>query len=309
MSAAILAGLWLLAAAPTYADASRLFIWSATTDSGSTLFLLGGLHYAVPGIYPFPKEILQAYAQADTLAVELDPDAPGAEMVAELMGRYKRGGSLAKDVPRKVLRELKKVSASYGWRWSDTSTTRPWLVAAMLSGADFDASGYSREHGMDLHFARRAKEDGKRIVELETVREQFDAFNRLPLNVQVFLLEDTLQAVKSGDNSLTLARMLTAWGNGDVPSMTELITHSVSGSGSNHLLDQLFLLRNRRMKDRILSAIQPGERWFVVVGVGHLVGRGSVLELLEACGFRVEQLGLTETDAGIQTDLEIFATQ
>jgi uncharacterized protein len=48
--------------------------------------------------------------------------------------------------------------------------------------------------------------------------------------------------------------------------------------------------RNIGMADKIAKMAQRGEKAFVVVGAGHLVGANSVVELLSQSGFKVKQV-------------------
>ncbi len=290
----------LLLAAPALVlpEPSKLFLWRAQAEYGHPTYLFGSLHYATQACYPLQKEIEASYAGASAVAVEIDLTKPEVAEVAEWLGRYRRGGRLARDVPQPLLSDLEKFAKHHGWDWESVSANRPWVVASMVSAADFQATGYQRELGTDLYFTRAAQRDHKRIVELESVRQQYDLFNRLPLQTQLFLLQDSMDAVKSGDNSMTLQKMIDAWRAGDAEAFAALVETSVANAADPaDLAGRIFGERNRRMAQRIETLVQGGERLFVVVGAAHLAGPDSLLEALRAKGFRVEQVSVPSPSA------------
>jgi uncharacterized protein YbaP (TraB family) len=283
----------LTASNPVFAepDSTSIFLWEAQTDQGTVAYLLGSLHYATADCYPLREAIERAYSTATTLAVEVDLSKTEMTEVAEWLGRYKGSGRLARDVPAPMLAEIEGLAKKNGWDWRGLSVTRPWVVAQVISGADLEAIGYSRKWGLDLYFINAAKRDGKRIVELETVKEQFTILNSLPTPTQLFLLQDSLNAVKSGDNGNTMAKMINAWSNGDLEGFRVLTEASLADAPDPAILGaKIYGDRNELMAQRIEAMIQKGERPFVVVGAGHLAGPSSLLDALSTKGFRVRQM-------------------
>jgi hypothetical protein len=53
---------------------------------------------------------------------------------------------------------------------------------------------------------------------------------------------------------------------------------------------RIFDSRNVKMADRITTILRSGAPSFVAIGAGHLVGSGSVVDLLRARGFTVREL-------------------
>jgi uncharacterized protein YbaP (TraB family) len=275
------------------AEAVKLFLWRAQAEYGHPTYLFGSLHYATQACYPLQGEIEATYMGATAVAVEVDLTKPEVAEVAEWLGRYRRGGHLEREVPQPLLSDLEQFAKRHGWDWKSVSANRPWVVASMISAADFQTMGYQRELGTDLYFSRAAQRDRKRIVELESVRQQYDLFNRLPLETQLFLLQDSMDAVKSGDNSMTLHQMIDAWRVGDAETFAALVEASLANAADPvDLAGKIYGQRNRRMAERIDALVQTGERLFVVVGAAHLAGPDSLLEVLRAKGFRVEQVSV-----------------
>ena len=272
----------------------RLFLWRAEATFGEPVYLFGSLHYATSECYPLPAAVQEVYEQSTALALEIDVSDDRLVETANVLGKYSRGAMITRDVPSKSIRRLKRLARTYNWDWNDLSRNRPWVVAGLLAGAEFERAGYSREFGTDVHFARLAKGDGKPIVALESIEEQFDAFNSLSKKTQVFLLQDTMDAMPTGENVATLVGMIHAWRLGDGDKMAELVEGSMQKSShSSDALPRIYHERNRRMAYQIERYVRDGARLFVVVGVGHLVGRESLPAMLRASGFEVDQVVVT----------------
>ena len=281
------------------AQGTPIFMWAAKAEHGEPVYLFGSLHYASDACYPLPGEVQRAYADATAVGVEVDLTQRTSVELAERLGRYPNNGRLKRDVPRPLLDDVEQTVKRNGWDIERISRARPWLVAAMISGADFEAHGYQRELGTDLYFSRAAQRDGKRLVELDPLAEQFDAFNGLAVGDQVFLLRDSVKSVRSGDNARTLGQMIAAWQRGDSTGFDKLTRASLADApASGALANTLYKVRNRKMAERIDALVRSGERLFVVVGAAHLAGPHSLLDALRERGFEVEQIGSVAPLAG-----------
>jgi uncharacterized protein YbaP (TraB family) len=274
------------------AEPIRIFMWEATLESGGPFYLLGSLHYANRNCYPLPVEVERAYADSTVLAVELDLTRPEAEDVAEWLGRYRGSHDLSNDVPAPLIEQVKQVARDKSWDIERISKSRPWVVAAMITSEDFVSHGYSRDFGMDLYFIRAAKRDRKRVYELESLRGQFDLFNGLTTADQTFLLLESIEAVRSGDNIATLDRMINAWLRGDASTFRQLTEEALTKAPTPlELGHSMYGVRNERMVQRIEALVRSGQRPFVVVGASHVAGPDSIVDKLRERGFDIRQVG------------------
>src|SRR3569832_1154859 len=95
------------AAADAEAPAARRnHIWRVSSP-GSTVYLLGSIHFGRPEMYPLSSAIDQAYARADALVVEadvtaIDPEQTDAWMAAKAM--YRDGTTLEQHLPPELWR-------------------------------------------------------------------------------------------------------------------------------------------------------------------------------------------------------------
>src|SRR4051794_23511472 len=72
---------WLAAPAAMAAERGALF---RVGLAGHTMYLFGTLHVGLPEFYPLEPRIAGALAEASTLALEIDPAQPQAELARSL---------------------------------------------------------------------------------------------------------------------------------------------------------------------------------------------------------------------------------
>ena len=97
---------------------------------------------------------------------------------------------------------------------------KPHLLAMTLTMLEVQRLGYEPALGLDLHFAQRAKREGKPIVELESMAQQMDLFEALPAEVQEDMLRAALEALDDGSLQTELERLVSAWRSGDASGRT-----------------------------------------------------------------------------------------
>ena len=265
---------------------TTLPIWKATRD-GNTLYLLGSVHLLRPEAHPLPDALYRAFDGAGVVAFELDlgrQEEVAAAMIQR--GMYTDGRKLQDILPFDLLAELERRIGGMGIPFQAFEAMKPWFAGLALSGLLMQQAGYQADAGIDLHFYRRGRETGKRIIGLEQPEEQVNVFDDLDDAEQIILLRSMLNDF---DTSIAHLDSLTAyWRRGAAEEVLALMT----GPMADHpgLKERLFDRRHRNWVPRIEALLDEGEPAIVVVGMMHLVGAGSVIELLRERGFQVIQM-------------------
>jgi uncharacterized protein YbaP (TraB family) len=81
--------------------------------------------------------------------------------------------------------------------------------------------------------------------------------------------------------------MLEAWKYGDSDKLYSII--KIGFDEHPDIYDRFFLQRNRNWAEKLQEMSKDGEDMLVIVGAGHLVGEGSLIELLKKKGYKVKQ--------------------
>ncbi len=288
LRAALTLLLGLACAAQAAADAqARHSLWELH-GRHNTVYLLGSVHVLRPADYPLAQPVLDAYAKAKALVMEVDLDAVDmADLQAEMLrgALLGDGKTLASVLGRQRYERARKLSEDLRIDLADYDRFAPWFVAEMISQRQLATQGFAAESGVEMYFLGRARQDGKKISGLETVHDQLALFENMPLDMQSAYLLSSLE--EAHDLPAQLDAMVHAWQVGDGRWFSAEIQHEFADEPA--LYDSLVKSRNRKWLPKIESLLNADDDYLVIVGTGHLVGRGSVLELLEHDGITATQ--------------------
>lgn len=266
--------------------AGLLPMWQVS-DGSRSLHILGSIHMLRPETYPLDDAIYAAFDAADIVAYEIDLSK--LEEAAPLMvarGFYQDGRRLQDVLPADVYTELAQRSEQLGMPLQMFATAKPWFIALTLSALVMQQGGYEGALGIDMHFLERTQQAGKEVVALETIEEQLDVFEGLTEGEQVAMLRATLEELDAGVEMLD--EMTQMWRRGDVEAIARTTTESMDGQAN--LEKRILHDRNERWVPQIEALLQSGRPALVIVGMGHLAGRGSVIELLREEGYQVSRV-------------------
>ncbi|SHE78138.1 hypothetical protein SAMN04487965_0641 [Microbulbifer donghaiensis] len=287
----LLAFFLLFAAVANAAENDRGIFWRAD-KAGQTIFLLGSVHLATADFYPLRSQIERAYAESDALVVEADIVAAESDMALQqqimLESLYQGDRSLRDDLSPAVYQQLRSWLQQRRLPEPVFVRQRPAIAMISISMVEMQALGLDPRLGIDRHFLKKAKRDGKPIVELEGVLQQLQLLN--DLENPSLLLQQTLEQLE--DMQTFVPRMTSAWKRGDGEALYQLI---IADSLQEHpeyrpLYETLFFRRNRAMAEKIAGSSPTYKSLFVVVGAGHLLGDESVIALLRKQGYELQRL-------------------
>lgn len=267
----------------------RNILWTVR-GTHNTVYLLGSIHVLRPGDGGLPPAAEAAYADAEQLVMEIDLDDPATADPIALLGAMQRTALLPDGTSlRKVLgsdyASVEDRARQAGVDLAVFDRYAPWLVAVTLMQVELAKRGFTPEHGIEHSLASRAGEDGKAIAGLETAEQQFAAMGGLPLGQQKRFLMMTLE--ESAQIDAQLDELLGAWRRGDTEALARLL--SAEFEEFPELYRPLTEDRNRAWLGRLVDLLDDRDDYLVVVGALHLVGRHSVVDLLEQRGYEVVQ--------------------
>lgn len=261
---------------------------SATTS----IFLFGTIHVGTHAMYPLDPRIEEAYASSAALALEADPTDDAAAMLAITRSVYRPPDNLKNHVTPELYQALADKLPQIGLPPDHAHALKPHLLAMTLTMLQVQRLGYEPALGLDLHFAQRAKREGKPIVELESMAQQMDLFEALPAEVQEDMLRAALEALDDGSLQTELETLVSAWSSGDAIGIEQAIARemeSLDEQSARTLHEQLYARRNRDMAQKLREMLAGSTVHFVAVGAGHLIGESGLPNLLEAMGFSVQR--------------------
>lgn len=268
----------------------RGFLWKIWSKD-NTVHILGSIHLAKREIYPLSKKIEDAFDSSDVLVVEASIDQIDQFKMQELVMEnafYPEGQTLEGKLSKPTYELAKRKLNEYGIDIHLFNTRKPWFLAFLIEGAEYAKMGFDPKYGIDMYFLGKAR-GKKRILELEGAEYQIRLLSGFPDDLQELFLFYTLVDI---DMLRPRANeMIHAWALGNTRAMESILSKGLGEHPElSPVYQKLIYGRNRNMASKIEAYLGTNDSYFVVVGAAHLLGKGSVIELLKERGFKVEQL-------------------
>lgn len=260
-------------------------VW-VVRDHDSEVVLFGSVHVLPPGLDWRPAALTQAVRDADDIWFELPVDPQTQALTGQLAaktGVLPAGQSLFKLLPPADAAQLMAVARAYNASPELLDHLQPWMAEIVLAGAAYAKSGAEGADGVEQALAAAVPPTAQRRA-FETPAEQLAMFAGGPVSEQVASLRETMQEMQ--DKPDEFAVLVRAWMAGDIAALDREaiapLRHASPG-----LFKRLVSDRNARWAAILDQRLKGHGKTVVVVGVGHLIGKGSVPDRLRALGYQV----------------------
>jgi uncharacterized protein YbaP (TraB family) len=221
------------------------------------------------------------------LEVDLgEMDSPEAQLKMLQSGKAAEGETLKDVLSKETYAKLEAHLTESGLPIAVFDPLRPWMVAVALISTEIIKLGYNPDEGVDKYFYGKVKKDKKEVVPLETLDFQLGLFTSLTKQEQDAMLRETLQEISNFKKDLQ--GIIDAWKTGDTQALQKLMLEAMRDYPQLH--KKLLLDRNKQWVDKLQKLHASGKTVFVVVGAAHLIGKDSVVDLLNAKGLKARQL-------------------
>jgi uncharacterized protein YbaP (TraB family) len=282
---------WLLVSDASAAERGALF---RVSMDGHVMHLFGTLHVGLPEYYPLEPRIASAVSQASTLALEIDPGQPQAELARALRahGLLGAGSGAYESMDPERKARLDKLILQGGLDRSTARTYKPVLLATLLTMGEYTKQGYRSELSSEAWLARLARKGGTRVLELESLGRQLSMLDRLGVQERWRFLDEMMGTIESGVQRTEARAMVQAWSTADRHALDEIAARcEADTSVSGKFVTQVLLKeRNVGLADSLLQLLRQENKTFAAIGVLHLLGTGSVPALLQERGASVERI-------------------
>lgn len=180
--------------------------------------------------------------------------------------------------PKKILKIKQNVAKILGVPYAQIECFQPMVLTNFFAAKAVSSHGEYRIDDMFWQFAASAQ---KTCIGVESVQEQMEIFQKIPLSFQCKQLLDTIKNV--GKHSRQYKKMALLYEKGEILA---LYHHAKASMGK--LRKPLVYDRNILMADRI-SDLVTNQSAFVAIGAGHLAGQKGIINLLRKKGFTVQK--------------------
>ncbi|MFT5138655.1 MAG: hypothetical protein ACI9H8_000590 [Lysobacterales bacterium] len=281
---AMIAIVGILCCPKIFAGEEQSLLWSFSSDKGQSGYLLGTIHSEDPRVLEYTEEFLNTLKSCDQFAMELVPNLPTLSKLAIAMS-LPQGSTLASVIGQDRFASVEEALGKYGIPTSQIMVMKPWAAMISLS-VPAPETGFF----MDFSLSLRASGNGLKVIGLETLEEQLDFLENMPLEHQLAMLD---QAVKEIDNVQEIHdQMVTTYLEGDPMGLreeTETQLSDLSEGAHEYFMEKGIKDRNRRMLQTLLAALESGTV-FAAVGALHLPGEDGLIGLLRSKGFELNPM-------------------
>jgi uncharacterized protein YbaP (TraB family) len=256
-------------------------------DDDSAIWLFGSFHI-LPSDTPWRTELFDTILDdAETVVFEADVrPAAMAQVGAEafVRGVYADGTLLTDALDEALEARLREKAAAIELPMGSILAMRPWMATNTITVQALAVEGYGAQ---GVEFVLQPELTDTRLGFLETGDQQLDVLAGAPEDEQVAMLAATLDELDTLPKLMD--KMLDSWVNGTPDELGELFLMEMGGF-ETAFLDRLIHARNQNWLAPLETMLAENHENLVIVGAAHLIGDGSVLDLLEQAGYAVERI-------------------
>lgn len=256
-------------------------------DDDSELVLFGSVHLLPPGLAWRTAALDAALGRAEDLWLELPVDGASQQQGAKLAQQrmlLPKGKTLDGQLSVAGRARLRRIAPTLGLTAQQLQPLRPWMAEVTLTVALAQRAGATSGGGVEQTLTRDPNVTARRRA-FETVEQQVALFADAPAKEQAAALEQTMREIE--EDPLSYERLAKAWAASDLAALQAEALDPMRKQ-SPALFKRLVSDRNRAWTGMIVERLKGGGRTVVVVGAGHLIGRGGLPQRLRALGYRVE---------------------
>jgi uncharacterized protein YbaP (TraB family) len=262
-------------------------VWKVTKGEHS-VYLGGTCHILRTNDYPLPTEFDAAYEAADSLVFEVDPDElqdPAFAMKLMAESVYKDGRTLKSVLNDEAYSALVEECRKANMPIEMIQSMKPGMAVMLLTIQELMKAGVSQE-GVDLHYGKQAKADGKTVASLESTDFQLQLITSLGEGLESELVLYTLNDLHQINDLFD--EMIVAWRSGNLDTINQLFVEDMEAAPG--IYDTLLKDRNARWLPQIETMLKTAPIELVLVGVGHMAGEDGLIQMLQAKGYAVTQV-------------------
>ncbi len=264
-------------------------IYKIRSDT-NTVYILGSIHVLAEEYYPLTRAFSYAYYNSHKVIFEIDPEilfSPDTARKNEKHYTFKNGRTLKTVLSPRTYRLLQKKIKPLGIEMRHIQKFKPWVVYLSISGK-FDSSlEFRPDLGIENYFYRKAKDTGKPTGGLETVADQIQVFDTLPMKVQEAMLRETLAMTDSKKREQAFLHMVKSWHQGNLEGLEELVETMKTFP---LFYEKLLVQRNKNWVPQIEKFLTEDKNVLIIVGAAHLAGDDGLLTLLKEKGYELERV-------------------
>jgi uncharacterized protein YbaP (TraB family) len=253
--------------------------WRINQGDRDAGYLLGTIHSEDPRVVDFSEDFIDQLKSCDVFAMEMVPDLPTLKKLTEYM-HYQDSEQLLAVLGQerydKAMQALSVYQVPADWK----ARMKVWAVMMTLS-VPAPQTGFF----MDLSLSLRAAGSGLEVIGLETLEQQLEFLEKMPLDYQLTLLDHALEDYARVAE--IHEQMVQVYLQDNLSELDQLSAEQFAVLDPpirDYFNDLGIMARNHSMAANALERL-AGERVFIAVGALHLPGPEGLIALLRRAGY------------------------
>jgi uncharacterized protein YbaP (TraB family) len=251
-------------------------LWKMEGEGIQTSFIFGTFHLIPQSDFELSEALKESFSQCEQVVMELDMDDPNLQKESMQYMMMSNGKGLGDYLSQQQYKSLDSLLDDYsGMGLKFFEQMKPLVLSTFMLVGLMDEEMASYEKSL----MEMAKESNVEILGLETVKEQMNAMDNIPIEEQV---EELMLFVSSQDSLKRIFNeMIRLYKKPDMDSLVVLFNDYYD---EPDFMDNLLYQRNENWKTRIPSMCAKKATFFAV-GAGHLGGEQGIIQLLREQGY------------------------
>jgi uncharacterized protein YbaP (TraB family) len=269
-------------AAAEKSSGGRHCLWRVTNAKAS-FYLLGSIHSLHDTDYPLPGVMQQAINQSQQFYFEIEPNRmDDFHHKLESGSRLPHGVEIKNKIHPKAWDYLRTTARGGNFDWVHM---KAWAIALFM--LDYPVHDHlSSAFGVDNYIVKKAQARNCSMRGLESAEAHAAVWTGMSdIESEAYLLQAIVYADHRDEE---VREMIAAWKTGNTEKLAALddpVVREAPGLSARFLE-----VRNARWIPVIENAIKSGKPTLIVAGAAHFSGSQSVIAMLRARGYQIEQL-------------------
>ena len=291
-------------------------VWKVADEDGNYIYMMGSIHAADEAVDNMPDYFENAFEECNALAVEADIStastdmAQAIEVAKSLM--YTDGTTIEDHISADTYKAAVNLLKSYNMYTELYDYYMPIMWTSLIDNIIMSQIGLDANYGVDMVLINRAKEENKKVLEVESVEFQLELMMNFSDELQELMLESYVADGALDEQIESLNDLYDKWKKGKITEEDAIdeVDESMTDE-EKALLEEynkaMLYDRNEGMANKAEKYMQSGNTVMFVVGAAHFQGDKGILKLMEDKGCTVTQLtssDVSDTSTGENTENE-----
>lgn len=262
-------------------DLEKSLLWKISGNGLEKPSYLFGTMHAVCEIN-FDEKLKKALDETTQMYLEIDMDDP--KLQVKMMKRMMLTdsitlSSLMREEDAKIVDAFLK--SNTGISLKGFNMYKPLMISSMLIPKMLNCPMKT----VETELIKISKEQNEEIYGLETIEDQLDVFDKIPLQIQIDELVKTAKDNMVKDKT-EIQKMLSVYKSEDIEAMLNMMDESENKISSD--FNAILLVERNKNWIAVIEKTSKEKPTFYGVGAAHLAGENGVIKLLRKKGYKVE---------------------